>query len=458
MRHPELVNILVIDDDKAMRHMLRLVLERERYRISEAESAAIALPMIERERFDAILCDIRMPGMDGLTFLALPQIRQIDAVIMMMSAYGSIDTAIECMKRGAYDYISKPFKADEILLTLKKAEERQRLERENQQLKQNLAHCQGGRRPSPIVHSSQAMKQLLAQVEKIAGSDAPVLISGETGTGKELIAQTLHRQSRRAGGPMLAINCSAIAPGLLESELFGHVRGAFTGADRNHQGLFSAASGGSLFLDEIAELPLDLQPKLLRVLQEGEVRPVGSSRSERINTRVIAASGTPLQEQVAGGTFRQDLYYRLAVVDLTVPPLRDRPEDISLLGRHFLAEITAREGLPRPELSAEDLATLQSYPWPGNVRELKNYIEKAVIFSRPGEIALQPLPTERRDNLRNHTLDLSLKNTIARIEKDYIGRALKQTGGNRTQAARLLEISLRSLMYKLKEYDIDEPV
>jgi len=456
VRHPELLNLLVIDDDKAMRHMLRLVLERERYRISEAESAAIALPMIEGERFDAILCDIRMPGMDGLTFLALPQIQQNGAVIIMMSAYGSIDTAIECMKRGAYDYISKPFKADEILLTLKKAEERQRLERENQQLKQNLAQCQGAGRPSEIVHISAQMKHLLAQVEKIAQSDASVLISGETGTGKELIAQRLHRQSPRAKGPMLALNCSAISAGLLESELFGHVRGAFTGADRNHQGLFSAASGGSLFLDEIAELPLDLQPKLLRVLQENEVRPVGSSRSEPIDTRVIAASGTDVKELVTQGTFRQDLYYRLAVVDLVVPPLRSRPEDIALLGQHFLAEITAREGLPLPQLTAQDLALLQAYAWPGNVRELKNFMEKAVIFSRPGEINLQPLPVERRETPRDHIADLSLKNTIARIEKDYITRALQKTAGNRTQAARLLEISLRSLMYKLKEYDIDE--
>lgn len=455
MRHPELLNILVIDDDKAMRHMLRLVLEREHYRISEAASAALALPMIEGERFDAILCDIRMPGMDGLAFLALPQIRQNDAVIIMMSAYGSIDTAIECMKRGAYDYISKPFKPDEILLTLKKAEERHRLQRENQQLKQHLAQYQGQGGSLEIVHASPEMKQILAQVEKISASDASVLICGETGTGKELIAQTLHRQSPRKG-PLLAINCSAISAGLLESELFGHVRGAFTGADRNHQGLFSAASGGSLFLDEIAELPLDLQPKLLRVLQEGEVRPVGSSRNERIDTRVIAASGTDLRTLVDRGAFREDLYYRLAVVDLVIPPLRERPEDIALLGQHFLAEITAREGLPLPQLTDSDLATLQSYPWPGNVRELKNFMEKTVIFSRPGTISLQPLPEERRGNLRNEHLDLSLKNTIARIEKDYITRALQQTAGNRTQAARLLEISLRSLMYKLKEYHIDE--
>lgn len=455
MSRPELLNILVIDDDKAMRHMLRMVLEREHYRISEAETAELALQKIGCEVFDAILCDIRMPGTDGLSFLALPQVKNCSAVIIMMSAYGSVDTAIECMKRGAYDYISKPFKADEILLTLKKAEERQRLEQENRRLKQNLAERQGAVSIDQIVHASQRMEQLLRQVQKIAASEAPVLINGETGTGKELVAQALHQNSPRAGGPFLAINCSAISAGLLESELFGHVRGAFTGADRNHQGLFTAASGGTLFLDEIADLPLELQPKLLRVLQEGEVRPVGSNRSERINTRVIAASGADLKQMVALGRFRQDLYYRLAVVDVAIPPLRERPEDITVISQHFLAEITSREGLPLPQLSRDDLAVLHAYHWPGNVRELKNFIEKAVIFSRPGEINLHKLPTERRDGLRDESLNLSLKETIRRIEIDYIGRALQKTSGNKTQAAQLLEISLRSLMYKIKEYGIE---
>ena len=455
MPQPGLLNILVIDDDKAMRHMLRLVLERENYRISEAETADMALQMIGREAFDAILCDIRMPGTDGLSFLALQPIKDCNAVIVMMSAYGSIDTAIECMKRGAYDYISKPFKADEILLTLKKAEERKRLEQENQRLKQNPAQCQGTVRIDQVVHASQCMKQLLQQVIKIAASEAAVLINGETGTGKELIAQALHEHSPRAQGPFLAINCSAISAGLLESELFGHVRGAFTGADRNHKGLFASASGGTLFLDEIADFPLELQPKLLRVLQESEIRPVGSNRSERINTRVIAASGAKLEQLVELGKFRQDLYYRLAVIDLTIPPLRERPEDITVISQHFLAEITSREGLPLPHLSREDLEVLHSYHWPGNVRELKNFIEKAVIFSRPGEINLHQLPSERRGRFRNENLNLSLKDTIRRIEIDYIGRALQKTSGNRTQAAQLLEISLRSLMYKLKEYEIE---
>jgi two-component system response regulator AtoC len=299
------------------------------------------------------------------------------------------------------------------------------------------------------------MCRILDQVKKIANSDASVLITGETGTGKELIAKMLHESGPRVTGPFLAINCSAITAGLLESELFGHVRGAFTGADRNHQGMFSAANNGTLFLDEIAEMPLELQPKLLRVLQENEVRPVGSTRSEPINTRVIAACGTNLKAKIAEHFFREDLYYRLAVIDLTIPPLRDRPEDIEVLSNHFLAEITAREGLPLPRFTEKDLAQLQGYHWPGNVRELKNYIEKAIIFSPAGEINLSLLPTERRDNLRNGNSDLSLKKTVKRIEKDYIERALEKTDGNRTKAAQLLEVSLRALMYKIKEYDLD---
>lgn len=455
MPRPALLNILVIDDDKAMRHMLRLVLEREHYRITEAETAELALQMITREVFDAILCDIRMPGTDGLSFLANSRVKSCNAVIIMMSAYGSVDTALECMKRGAYDYISKPFKPDEVLLTLKKAEERLILERENRLLRKDLNGRRGQIGPADIVHSSHSMRIILQQVEKIAASEASVLITGETGTGKELIAQALHHLSPRNQGPFQALNCSAISPGLMESELFGHVRGAFTGADRNHQGLFAAADGGTLFLDEIAEMPLELQPKLLRVLQESEIRPVGANRSERINTRVVAACGVDLRERVAEGRFREDLYYRLAVIDLVIPPLRERPEDIEALTRHFLEEITRREGLPLPELKNNDLALVQGYHWPGNVRELKNFIEKAIIFSRPGEINFTHLPSERRDALRDDNIDLSLKNTVKRIEMDYIDRALQRTGGNRTKAAKLLEISLRSLMYKIKEYGLD---
>ncbi len=454
MPRPELLNILVIDDDRAMRHMLRLVLEREHYRISEAENVEKALEMISKEVFDAILCDIRMPGTDGLGFLALPQVRASDTIIIMMSAYGNLDTAIECMKRGAYDYISKPFKPDEVLLTLKKAEERLRLERENFRLKQKIQQQDQGPVTGQIIHSSAIMEELLEQVDRLANSDTPVLITGETGTGKELVAQALHHQSPRSAQPFLALNCSAISSGLLESELFGHLRGSFTGADRNHQGLFAAASDGTLFLDEIAELPLDLQPKLLRVLQEKEIRPVGATQPQKINTRVIAATSGDLKDLVRQQLFREDLYYRLAVVDLNVPPLRKRTEDIAILGQYFLREITARQGLPPAALSAADIKRLQKYPWPGNVRELQNFIEKTVIFSRPGEIRLCQLPEERRERLRCDE-NLSLKNTINRIEREYIERALAKTGGNRTQAAKLLEISLRSLMYKIKEYELE---
>ena len=316
-------NLLIIDDEASMRHMLRLVLEPHSYRVSEAENGAAALELLHREKFNAILSDIRMPDMDGLTFLDQPEVRNLDSTIIMMSAYGGVDTALACMKRGAYDYISKPFKPDEVLLTLRKAEERQQLQQENVRLKTALGKQTSAFNLEQIVHSSKQMGQILHTVKTVAKADSSVLISGETGTGKELIAKGLHSESGRRG-PFLAINCSAISSGLLESELFGHCKGSFTGADREKQGLFSAASGGTLFLDEIAELPLELQPKLLRVLQEGEIRKVGSTRSEKIDTRVVAAAGTDLRKAVEKKCFRNDLYYRLAVVEIDLPPLRKR--------------------------------------------------------------------------------------------------------------------------------------
>lgn len=447
-------NLLIVDDEASMRHMLRLVLEPHSYRISEATNGAAALEMVRREKFDAILSDIRMPDMNGLTFLEQPAVQALDCTIIMMSAYGSIDTALECMKRGAYDYISKPFKPDEVLLTLRKAEEREQLQQENVRLKSALEKRETPFSIEQIIHCSDKMERILQTLKKVAKADSPVLICGETGTGKELIARGVHSESARTG-PFLAINCSAISPGLLESELFGHTKGAFTGADREKQGLFSVASSGTLFLDEIAELPLELQPKLLRVLQEGEIRKVGSTRAEKIRTRVVAAAGTNLFKAVEGSRFRGDLYYRLAVVEIDLPPLRERTEDIPLLAEHIIARLAEREGKAAPQLSDDAREQLSAYPWPGNVRELQNFLEKAMLFNREAVLELPPLPKADRRGQETDIGDLSLKKAARELEERYICRALERTEGNRTQAAKLLEISLRALMYKIKEYDLD---
>ena len=449
---PELERILIIDDESSLRHMLRLVLEREGYRVTDAAHGQVALTLMEQEPFDLVLCDVRMPEMDGLAFLREAVGRSPAPTVIMMSAYGTIDSAIECMKQGAYDYIPKPFKPDEIVLTLRKAEERFRLLRENATLKEKLSR---GYAPATLVFRSEVMRNIFSLVQKAASSSSPVLITGETGTGKELIARALHTEGERRSGPFVAVNCSAISPTLIESELFGHARGAFTGADRERPGLFAAAHRGTLFLDEIGELPLELQPKLLRVLQEGEILRVGETQPRRIDVRVVAATARNIREEAAKGRFREDLFYRLAVVEIQIPPLRERREDIPELIRYFLARIAAREGRKSPVLSAACLETLAGYPWAGNVRELENFMEKTMIFNRGEAIELADLPGEVRRKERGAGDDLSLKNAVTRMEREYIRKALAVTGGNQTQAAKLLEISLRGMIYKMKEYGLE---
>ena len=449
---PELEKILIIDDEASMRHMLRLVLEREGYRISAATNGLDALALMDQEPFDLLLCDVRMPEMDGLAFLRTAIKRAPAPTVIMMSAYGTLDSAIACMKEGAYDYIAKPFKPDEIILTLRKVEERFRLLRENAALKEKLLSSSA---PATLVFRSAAMQQIFSLVQKVASSSSPVLITGETGTGKELVARALHAQGDRKNGPFVAVNCSAISPTLIESELFGHAKGAFTGAERERSGLFAAAHRGTLFLDEIGELPLELQPKLLRVLQEGEILRVGETQPRRIDVRVVAATARNVREEVARGRFREDLFYRLAVVEIQIPPLRDRREDIPELTQYFLMRIAAREGRKPPALSNDCLETLISYLWPGNVRELENFMEKTMIFNRGDVVASSDLPGEVRRRERGERNDLSLKNAVARMEREYISKALAVTGGNQTQAAKLLEISLRGMLYKIKEYGLD---
>lgn len=446
----ETKKVLIVDDEEGMRHMLTLVLEKAGYRVVQASGGMQALAALQDESVDLVLCDLRMPEMDGMQFLREVARRSLAVTVIMMSAYGTLDAAIECMKHGAYDYISKPFKPDEVILTLRKAEERLGLRRENARLKERLAQ----REVPQAVFASESMANVMAMVRQVADSSSPVLVTGETGTGKELIARALHNYGTRKAGPFIAVNCSAIPAALIESELFGHVRGAFTGAERERIGLFVAAHGGTLFLDEVGELPLELQPKLLRALQEGEIRRVGDTRAQQVDVRIVAATARDLRTAVAKGTFRDDLFYRLAVIEIALPPLRERPGDIPLLARHFLARIAERQKVRMPELTSAALLCLQQYAWPGNVRELENCIERAAIFCRNGLIDATDLPLDACRHEEGGGQELSLKDAMARLERDYICRALAATGGNRTQAARMLEISLRGLLYKMKEYGL----
>ena len=443
--------ILVIDDEAGMRHMLRMVLERAGYRVGEAETAVRGLEDLSYDPYSLVLCDIRMSELDGLGFLRELKKRKLSTTVIMMSAYGSIDTAVECLKQGAYDYISKPFKPDEIVLTIRKAEERLFLLQENAQFRKSFGKPES---VDDLVYASASIRTLVGQIRQVAGATSPVLVTGETGTGKELIARALHFSGPRKDKPFLAVNCSAIATNLLESELFGHARGAFTGADKTREGLFLAADGGTLFLDEIGELSLELQPKLLRVLQEGEVRRVGETRPRKVDTRVVVATARDLNEEVEQGRFRSDLYFRLAVIELNIPPLRGRREDIPLLADYFVRRIAARERRVPPAIHPAVHDRLQNYRWPGNVRELENYLEKTMIFCRDDELRLESLPPEVRRENRENLNELSLKQATQRLEREYIIKALAETDGNRTRAAKLLELSLRALQYKIKEYGL----
>ena len=376
----------------------------------------------------------------------------------MMSAYGSVETAVECMKLGAYDFISKPFKKDEIVMVLKKAEERERLKEENSQLREVVA---GRFTYSGILSRNSRMQDIFSQIKKVADLKTTILVLGESGTGKELVARAIHQNGRRSQKPFVAVNCGAIPENLLESELFGHVRGAFTDASSDKAGLFEQADGGTLFLDEIGEMPLALQVKLLRVLQEGEIRRVGGSAANKIDVRVISATSRDLSADVADGRFREDLYFRLNVFCLQLPPLRERVEDIPLLAEHFLKRYGSGNDTESLRIEPDAMRTLMAHRWPGNIRELENAIERACIICEGGRITSACLPTSVRqldDRYLNESGDdenLSIKKAEDTIERELIRKALAKTGGNRTQAAKILEISHRSLLYKLKEYGIE---
>jgi two-component system response regulator AtoC len=452
--------ILVIDDEENMRHMLKAMLTRYGYAISTAKDGAEGLAQITSQTFDFILCDVKMPQMDGMEFLKAGRDHLLGTTVIMMSAYGNIDRAIDAMKLGAYDFVSKPFKNEEIRLTIKKAEERERLKRENIELKDRIRRLGGSLSFGNMVGRSPAMQRVFSMALKVARFDSTVLITGESGTGKELVAQGIHQESDRRSGPMVAVNCASIPESLIESELFGHVKGAFTGADKDKKGLFEVAEGGTLFLDEIGDIPLALQPKLLRVLQEGEIRPVGGAAATTIEVRVIAATSKDLESGMAAGQFREDLFYRLNVVPIKLPPLRERPEDIPQLCQYFINRFNENLGSRIKNISSTAMAALVQHAWPGNIRELENAIERAIVLSDGSTLEIEHFSFGKTrtsiSNVDGGGYDgFSLKAGKAELEERMIRKALAATGGNRTHAATMLEISHPSLLTKMKLYGIE---
>jgi two-component system response regulator AtoC len=448
--------VLVVDDEENIRLVLRTLLKKHDYQVEAAESAETALEQLERFDPDFVLADVRMNGMTGLELCAELKARSSLATVILMSAYGSVDLAIEAMKVGAYDYISKPFKQDEVLLALTKAEERESLRRENRALKEAMRKEQTFH---GILGKSEAIDKVFSTIDKVADYKTTILIQGESGTGKELVARALHSGSSRKNKPFIPLNCGAIPETLLESELFGHKRGAFTDAHADKKGLFAEADQGTLFLDEIGELPLTLQVKLLRVLQEGRIRPLGTARDQAVDVRVVAATVRDLRREVEESRFREDLYYRLNVLQINVPPLRDRRDDVVLLVEHFIERNNARLGTQIRDVDQRARKLLLNYPWPGNVRELENTIERAVVLAEGDVLSVGDLPERMREPADPvaaslATGELSIKKTARFMEETLIRRALEKTGGNRTAAAKILEISHRALLYKIKDYGI----
>jgi two-component system response regulator AtoC len=451
------MRILIVDDDAGLRQSLGLLLNESGYEASSEADPEQALARALAERFDAILCDVRMPRMDGLTFLRRYRAEHGTALLIMMSAYGGEDAAIAAMREGAYDYLHKPFKPDEVLLTLRKAEERERLKREVESLRASLG-AEAVR--DLMIAESRSLRALLELAERVAAHGTTVLVTGESGTGKEVLARAIHRMSPRSANAFTAINCAAIPEQLLESELFGHVRGAFTGATSDRAGIFEASDGGTLLLDEIGDLPHGLQAKLLRVLEDGQIRRVGGRDSRCVDVRVIAATAKDLERAVERNEFREDLFYRLNVVRLHLPPLRERKEDIPALVTHFARQSAEKLGRP-VSLTPRALAALSNHAWHGNVRELRNAIERAAVLSPSGRLDIEDFPLAQNGKANGNGVYVpvpgtyELKPQIEYLERATIGRALEAAGGSRREAAHLLGVSLRTLFYKLRRYSLE---
>ncbi|MBI4690968.1 MAG: sigma-54-dependent Fis family transcriptional regulator [Nitrospirae bacterium] len=446
--------ILIVEDEKSMREVLRILLEGEGYDVTAAADSTDGMGLLSRDIFDMVITDIKMPKIDG--FDILKKIKEIspDTITIMITAFGTTESAIEAMQLGAYDYIHKPFKIDEIRVIVKKAIEKRRLKEEVSILREKIktAYELGN-----IFWKSPKMQELLNIVPKIAQSNSNVLITGESGTGKELVATAIHNLSQRKGKNLVAINCAAFPEGLLESELFGHMKGSFTGAAYNKQGLFEVADSGSIFLDEICEMSVNLQAKLLRVLENSTFRRVGGISDIKVDVRIISATNKDIKEEIGSGNFREDLYYRLNVVPLHIPPLRERKEDIPLFVEHFLTKFSSA----KRQMSSEVIEFFMEYPWRGNVRELENVIERILLLTDKDEITIGDVPQEMlmfskdTDHIPALTKDgIYLDNIVENIEKTYLLDALQAANGNKTEAAKLLNLSFRSFRHRLSKYGI----
>jgi two-component system response regulator AtoC len=439
-------SLLVVDDDSAMRQMLDSLFTEQGYRVRVASSAKEALDLVGDIEFDAVLSDIKMPGTSGIDLVGELRDLRPETPVVLMTAFGSIDSAVEAMRAGAFDYITKPFEPDAVLITMERAVERRALEEENRRLRRAVDRTSS---LGDLIGASPAMRDIFALIKKISHSRSSILISGESGTGKEVVARTIHYYGSRADKPFVPINCTAIPEGLLESELFGHVRGAFTGAHTSKRGLFEKANGGTLFLDEIGDMGLGLQSKLLRVLQDREIRPVGSTQSVKVDVRIISASNKDLTNEMEEGRFREDLYYRLNVIPVYIPPLRERPEDIPALVDAFLRKHSEDR---RRSMSPAAMEQLMTRPWKGNARELENVIERALALSDRAELGVDDLPLSPTGATEETISGVSFLQGAARerlslraLEERYIDEVLQLTGGNKVQAAKILGIDRKTL-------------
>ncbi|MBI4872053.1 MAG: sigma-54-dependent Fis family transcriptional regulator [Candidatus Riflebacteria bacterium] len=442
--------ILLVDDEAIAREGLQMTFADEGYRLFTASSAVEALNLMQAQPFDLVLTDLRMPGVDGLEFLRRTRELYPETLVILITGYATIESAIAAMKEGAFDYLTKPYNLEAVRMTVRRAASQKRLQQENRALKRELADV---RAPSPILGRSRRMAEILDLVEQVAGSRSSVLITGESGTGKELVARALHYSSPRAERRFVSLNCSSFAETLLENELFGHEPGAFTDAKERKPGLFETADGGTIFLDEVGDLPQSMQPKLLRVLQEREVLRLGGTQPIPVDFRLVAATNRDLEAAVTAGRFRQDLFYRLNVISIAMPPLRDRPEDVSELAGHFLQQFCRQERKAIRGILPAALELLERYAWPGNVRQLENVLERAVILNRSGTIGPEDLPPEvsARAAAGEEVRDLV---PLDEHEKRYILRVLEAVGNNRSKAARILGLDRSSLWRKLKEYGV----